>query len=272
MRELRKFHASIKRKKEIAKEKLIPTSEEVMVHATREMEKIANVKDFEKDFGEDWCPDESETILFYSKDQNLRGKIRELELIYRTNRLKDVFHEYYERIQEDEYTCMLFGDYEDELEDSKSILKKKFSENCKKYGKLRKEFHKNYEQCTVNKSTKETLIDYFIEKNKDIAKKGAAQTPPKTQSTGVEAPSEKSPIQIAYEEDLKENNRKEAAFKRERDIYKRKKELGKLKRIKNTESPPHQDYGENPKGKKEKFNMNDTSKKGQNTWKYVKKA
>ncbi|KAG5882696.1 hypothetical protein JTB14_011331 [Gonioctena quinquepunctata] len=75
-----------------------------MLDVTREMKKIINNKDFETEIGDDCKTNEYETILFHIRDQKLRDRIRELEAIYRTNKLYDVFHEYYVTIQEDEYT------------------------------------------------------------------------------------------------------------------------------------------------------------------------
>ncbi|KAG5885744.1 hypothetical protein JTB14_007851 [Gonioctena quinquepunctata] len=102
--ELNKLYTSIMREKEILKENLIPTSDEVMRHVTREMKKITNIKDFAKEIGDDCMTYEFGTILFHIQDQNLRDEIGELKATFRANKLYEVFSEYHDTIQEDVFS------------------------------------------------------------------------------------------------------------------------------------------------------------------------
>ncbi|KAG5867617.1 hypothetical protein JTB14_001293 [Gonioctena quinquepunctata] len=72
------------------------------------------------------------------------------------------------------------------------------------------------------------------QKQKDIINERAAQTPPK--NAAAEAPSKKSPYQIAIEEDQKIFKEKEAENKRQLEIHRRTKELHNPLRIKSKES------------------------------------
>ncbi|KAG5878804.1 hypothetical protein JTB14_026006 [Gonioctena quinquepunctata] len=71
-------------------------------------------------------------------------------------------------------------------------------------------YYEEIEPYTIERSTKETLVDYFIENNEDIEKKGTAQTPPKTQSKDVEALEEKNEWQIILEIDQQLRREQEA--------------------------------------------------------------
>ncbi|KAG5882481.1 hypothetical protein JTB14_015955 [Gonioctena quinquepunctata] len=72
------------------------------------------------------------------------------------------------------------------------------------------------------------------QKQKDIINERAMQTPPK--NAAVEAPSKKSPYQIAIEEDRKILKKKEAEDKRQLEIHRRTMELHNPLRTKSKES------------------------------------
>ncbi|KAG5878508.1 hypothetical protein JTB14_004079 [Gonioctena quinquepunctata] len=91
---------------------------------------------------------------------------------------------YWESIQADEYKpSIIIEEYDTELEIANSILGKKYPMLWKNFTRMRRKYCKEHKAYTVNRSTKETSIDYFIENNEDIAKKETAQTPPKTKKS-----------------------------------------------------------------------------------------
>ncbi|KAG5863684.1 hypothetical protein JTB14_003674, partial [Gonioctena quinquepunctata] len=99
--------------------------------------------------------------------------------------------------------------------------------------KREKEWEKQKIEANIReKMKKEEKLNE--QKQKDIINKGAAQTPPK--SAAAKAPLEKSPYQIAYDEDQKEFKEKEAEHKRQLEVYRRTKELHSLQKAKSKES------------------------------------
>ncbi|KAG5879809.1 hypothetical protein JTB14_000245 [Gonioctena quinquepunctata] len=98
--------------------------------------------------------------------------------------------------------------------------------NLKEYFEKRAEFHQ--QEADKAQSLKE------LKANPEETGKNKTQTPPK--NAAAKAPLEKSPLQIAFEKDLKEFKEKEAEHKRELEFYRRRKELHKLQRTKSEES------------------------------------
>ncbi|KAG5884469.1 hypothetical protein JTB14_019007 [Gonioctena quinquepunctata] len=113
-----------------------------------------------------------------------------------------------------------------------------------------KERKANPEETGKNKST-------------DITPPPPAQTPPK--NAAAKAPLEKSPLQIAFEEDQKEFKVKEAEHKRELEFYRQRKELHKLQSKKSKESAVDEYFEHLSESAMEERNEQRKSKERRNT-------
>ncbi|KAG5898384.1 hypothetical protein JTB14_015815 [Gonioctena quinquepunctata] len=227
--ELKKFYTSLKNEERTPKEDLSSTSNEVIKYITQKMMKIENSEDFGRNFGNHYFTVKYDSILDNIKDKNLREKIKKIEHLYRAIRLGDMFRMYWESIQKDEYQpSIIIEEYNTELQTANRILGKKYPKLWKKFARMGKKYCEEHKTYTVKRSMKETLVDYFIEKNEDIEKKGTAQTPPKIQSKVVEEPIEKTELQLIVERDHQYYREQKAEDERYRDGKNRERELQKL--------------------------------------------
>ncbi|KAG5868363.1 hypothetical protein JTB14_012507 [Gonioctena quinquepunctata] len=101
------------------------------------------------------------------------------------------------------------------------------------------------------------------QKQKDIINKRAEQTPP--ENAAAKAPSEKSPYQIAMEEDRKIFEVKEAEHKRQLEIHRRTKELHNPPRSKSKESAVEEYFEHLSESAKEEWNEQQEPKERRNT-------
>ncbi|KAG5870128.1 hypothetical protein JTB14_019067 [Gonioctena quinquepunctata] len=203
--ELKKFYVSLKYEETTEEKLLCPATSKVMEHVTEGMMKIKNVEDFGRNIGDNYNTLECDSILGKIKDTKLRVKIKKIEHLYRAIRLEDVFRMYWESIQADTYEPSInIDEYDEELKLAHTILKKKDPKSWRKFTKMGRIYCDEHTRYKVEKSTKENLIDYFIENNdEDIAKKEEAQAPLKMQSKDAETTEEKNEYQLIAEEDQK---------------------------------------------------------------------
>ncbi|KAG5862551.1 hypothetical protein JTB14_025223 [Gonioctena quinquepunctata] len=184
---LKKYYQVMENEVEIAEDELITPRKEFMEHITLEMGNIINLEDFETYLAEDYDTDGYDSIILYTQDHNLRGKMKKLEFQYRTQRLEDVFRLFVDTTNSKEYISVLcIEKYEEELKIVKRKIKKCYPDIWDEFEKMHREFYDKYNETIHSNSTREPLVDYFMKNNEFEGSEG--ETPRESQSTGEKPP------------------------------------------------------------------------------------
>ncbi|KAG5886410.1 hypothetical protein JTB14_009307 [Gonioctena quinquepunctata] len=184
--ELAKYRNSLSKENRNISEKIIPHWE-VMQDITLKIIDIKNESDFRKHIGEDYLTEEYDLIIHHLEFRYHQEKIKELEYDYRTGRLAEIFDLFVETTEKGEYSpSIIMTKYKIEYEIAKSKLSKLFPKQWETFERLQKQFYDTHNLIEGKAKRKETLIDYFREKNR--RKKEEVIAPGKVESTDVKPP------------------------------------------------------------------------------------